>query len=151
MRCPPRFLWASVLIFGLMGCGGDDTTTGDSGVTDTDTYCTSNHARVGHAAELSTLFHDTTGTATILDDCTIKVTGFSYDGTGLDVRFYGALGSDFENGFAMTEDLRKNGGYDNETLTIDMPDGHSFDEVDSLSLWCVDVGISFGEGVFAEP
>ncbi len=39
------------------------------------------------------------GRATITDDCTITLTNFFYDGNGIDVRFYGALGKDFVRGF----------------------------------------------------
>jgi hypothetical protein len=150
-------VWFLVL---LLGCGdkaGDDTaadTASDTEAdadTDADSDCPQTHARVGHVAELETHHHDTAGTATILDDCTIQVTGFTYDGTGLDVRFYGALGSDFDSGFALTEDLIRDGGYSDETLTITIPEGHTVDEVDSLSLWCVDVSRSFGDGVFVAP
>ena len=79
------------------------------------------------------------------------MTDFTYDGTGIDVRFYGALGSDFESGFPMTENLLSGQGYSGETLIITMPKGHSFDEVDSLSLWCSDASVSFGDGIFSDP
>jgi len=131
--------------------GMGDTATGDTGTVDTGpSGCTSTHARVGQTATISTLFHRTMGTARIVDDCTIVVEGFGYDGTGIDVRFYGGLGGDYGGGFAISDDLIRAGGYDGETLTLTLPGGRTLDEMDGLSLWCVAAGVSFGDGQFAE-
>ena len=43
------------------------------------------------AAELEEYFHDVSGTAEIVDDCTVIIHDFTYDGTGLDVRIYGGI------------------------------------------------------------
>ena len=67
---------------------------------------------------------------------------------GIDVRFYGGLGGAFNRGFAISDDLLRSGGYSGETLTLTIPAGHSLDEMDGISLWCVAAGISFGEGQF---
>jgi mono/diheme cytochrome c family protein len=111
--------------------------------------CEATHPRVGQTATLSMDFHRTTGTARIVDDCTIVIEDFGYDGTGIDVRFYGALGRDYDAGFPISEDLLRSGGYSGETLTLTLPEGRTLDDMDSISLWCVDVGVSFGDGVFA--
>jgi len=124
--------------------GARDASSGDAG----SSGCAATHARVGQVAMLSADFHGTTGTARIVDDCTIVVEGFGYDGTGIDVRFYGALGRDYGSGFALSDDLLLAGGYDGASLTLTLPPGHTLDEVDSISLWCVAVGVSFGDGSF---
>jgi len=143
----------SWLWFSLLACGDDVTTDSGSVPDDTATAptraCDGTHSRVGHVAELETHHHETAGTATILDDCTIQVAGFTYDGTGLDVRFYGALGGDWGSGFAMTDDLRRDGGYADETLTFSIPPEQTLDDLDGLSLWCIDAAVSFGDGTFA--
>lgn len=138
----------------LLGCGGDtidSAASADDTATAPTRACDATHPRVGQVAELATHHHDTAGTATILDDCTVQVTGFTYDGTGLDVRFYGALGEDWASGFAMTDDLRRDGGYADETLTFSVPPEQTLDDLDGLSLWCIDAAVSFGDGVFAAP
>ena len=125
---------------------GDATTTGDPGGD-----CPMTSARIGWTAELSTLFHDVSGTAEIIDDCTVVISSFSYDGTGIDVRVYGAQDGDYDNGYAMTDDLLQPGGYENVTLVAKLPEGRSMDELDGISVWCVDVGVDFGSGMFAPP
>jgi hypothetical protein len=34
-------------------------------------------------------------------------------------------------------------------MWITLPSGRSLDEVDGLSVWCVPVGVSFGDGLFS--
>ena len=110
--------------------------------------CDSTHSRVGQTAVLSTDFHGTTGTATIVDDCTIVVEMFGYDGTGIDVRFYGGVDRNYRDGFAISDDLLQSGGYSGATLTLNVPAGRTLDEINSLSLWCVAARVSFGDGMF---
>jgi hypothetical protein len=104
---------------------------------------------VGWKAELVEYQHDVAGTATIIDNCTVEITHFTYDGTGIDVRVYGGVGGDYGAGFAMTDDLLKTGGYDDETLVATVPDGRTLDDLDGISVWCVDFAIDFGSDTFA--
>ncbi len=130
---------------------GDPSGDGDGdGDGDPGGDCPSTSARIGWTAELQANFHNVGGTAEIVDDCTVVISNFTYDGTGIDVRIYGAQGGDYDNGFAMTDDLLLPGGYDGETLVAKLPDGESMDELDGISVWCVDVGIDFGSGNFAK-
>ncbi len=129
--------------------GVPDATTSDGGVVDSGSSgCDSTHAKVGQTAMLSTLFHGTTGTATIVDDCTIVIEDFGYDGTGIDVRIYGGLGGDYNAGFAISDDIIRAGGYSGDTLTLTLPAGKTLNDLDGISVWCVDVGVSFGDGMF---
>lgn len=141
---------------------GTDTTTGtDPTGTDTDTAtdtdpttgsgCATTHPSIGYTASLQAFFHNVGGTAEIVDDCTIVISDFTYDGTGIDVRIYGGLGGAYESGFAMTDDLLKPGGYNGTTLVATVPDGFTLDDLDGISVWCVDVGVDFGSGVFSPP
>ena len=111
--------------------------------------CDSTHEKIGQTAELTPFAHGVGGTATIVDDCTIEVTSFDFDGQGINVRFYSGLGGDFDSGFSMSEmDLRRNPGYADETVFAQLPDGRTLDELDAISVWCVPVGVSFGDGQF---
>lgn len=124
---------------------GSDTPTSNA-----NTGCTATNSKIGQTAQFSTLFHDVTGTATIIDDCTIDLTGFSFDGGGIDVRIYvGNNGQFRENagGFAISEDL-VGIAYSGNTLRLTLPAGRSLDDFDSISVWCVAVGVSFGTGFF---
>ncbi|MBL4632650.1 MAG: DM13 domain-containing protein, partial [Kofleriaceae bacterium] len=70
--------------------------------------CESTHPNIGQSANLGTIAHNVSGTATIIDDCTIEVTNFNYDGQGIDVRFYSGVGGNFSGGFSMSDtDLRR--------------------------------------------
>ncbi len=134
---------------------GPDATTGTTDPTTTTTTtggdCTTDHPYVGWTAELQNIFHDVGGTAEIVDDCTIVINNFTYDGTGIDVRIYGGIDGDYDNGFPMTEDLLKPGGYNGTTLVATVPDGQTLDDLNGISVWCVDVGVDFGSGMFGPP
>ena len=111
--------------------------------------CDATHAKVGQAAQLSTFAHGVSGTATIIDDCTIEVTSFNFDGNGIDVRFYGGVGGNYRAGFSMSEeDLRRDAGYSNETVYAQLPVDRTLDDLDGISVWCVPAGANFGDGQF---
>jgi len=111
--------------------------------------CTSVHAKVGWTATLTANFHGVTGTAEIVDDCNIVITGFGFDGTGIDVLLYGAQNGSWALGFAMTGNLLLPGGYDGDTLIANLPANRTFDDLDGVSVWCDPVGIDFGSGTFS--
>ena len=51
----------------------------------------------------------------------------------------------------MSEDLVRSEPYDGETVYAQLPDGRTLDELDGISVWCVDVSQSFGDGLFENP
>jgi mono/diheme cytochrome c family protein len=124
--------------------GGDDTVPepGESG-------CSSDHPMVGATAELSTFAHDVAGTARVVDDCTIVLTGFTYDGGGIDVQVYGGIGGDYDppTGFSMSDNLLGR-LFDDDTLTVRLPEDRTLDDLDGVSIWCVTVGANFGDASF---
>ena len=123
---------------------------GDDPMNSAATGCSSTSAKIGQSATLSSLFHQVAGTATIIDDCTIDLTGFNFDGGGIDVRVYVGNGGEFlaaAGGFAISNDLVGIAYVDN-TLRLTLPAGRTLDDFDSISIWCVAVGVSFGTGFF---
>lgn len=122
----------------------------DDPLINSETGCTTTNSKIGQTAEFTRLFHQVSGTATIVDDCTIDLTGFSFDGGGIDVRIYVGSGGRFresQGGFAISEDL-VGIAYSNNTLRLTLPAGRTLDDFDSISVWCVAVGVSFGTGFF---
>lgn len=122
----------------------------DDPLINSETGCTSTSPKIGQTASFSNLFHDVGGTATIIDDCTIDLTNFNFDGGGIDVRIYvGNDGRFFERegGFAISGDL-VGIAYSNNTLRLTLPPDRSLDDFNSISVWCVAVGVSFGTGFF---
>jgi len=138
-----------VIAFVLANDGGGGGSGGTGGLR----ACEATHPNIGQVAELQTFAHRVSGTAVIVDDCTIRVDAFEFDGGGVDVRFYGGLGGNYNSGFSMSEqDLRRTGGYDGtETVYAQLPEGRTLDELDGISVWCVPVAASFGDGLFMEP
>ena len=133
---------------------GDTATPVDTAtpIEDTAGACPKTNAKVGWTTTLSTKFHDVKGNATIVDDCTIVISNFFFDGNGIDVKLYGAIDSNFDAGFPIGPQLfNAPVGYDNETLSFTLPADKTMDDLNSISVWCVTVGISFGDGVFTAP
>lgn len=110
--------------------------------------CAAADPRIGQNARLRTYFHSVSGTARIVDDCTIEIQDFTYDGGGLDVRVYGARDLSFSDPVILSRDLRRPGGYRGATLTVKLPEGVTLDDVRAIAIWCVPADVNFGDGVF---
>ena len=136
---------------GTTNAAGDDASGTDT--TCDATGCPKTNAKIGWTTTLSTKFHDVTGNATIVDDCTIVIENFSFDGNGIDVKLYGGIDSNFEaGGFPIGPQLFNFPvGYDNVTLSFTLPANKTMDDLNSISVWCIAAGISFGDGVFIAP
>ena len=65
----------------------DDVMMGMDNV-DVDSGCSTSDPRVGQTAIINGLFHAVAGTATIIDGCTIQITGFAFDGGGINTQIY---------------------------------------------------------------
>lgn len=116
---------------------------------DAQTNCGSTHPRVGQTATLSEKSHDVAGTARIVDDCTIQITGFHYDGDGIDVRMYSGVGGNYRSGRAISRDIYRPGQpFTDVSVFMRLPHGMTLDDLDGISVWCVAVAISFGDGQF---
>eukprot|EP00163_Fabomonas_tropica_P014492 TRINITY_DN2639_c0_g1_i1.p2 TRINITY_DN2639_c0_g1~~TRINITY_DN2639_c0_g1_i1.p2 ORF type:complete len:132 (+),score=27.36 TRINITY_DN2639_c0_g1_i1:132-527(+) len=109
----------------------------------TDAACAKTHKYVGFSGALSELQHDVKGTLTVVDDCTITITNFHYDGRGPETYMYTGQDNDFSNGRAIgavLPDTAVAGG----TLTRTLPSGLTFDDFNSVSIWCVPFKANFG-------
>jgi len=119
-----------------------------------DTYasegrCAKTHPNVGYNGTFSTLAHNVTGKATIIDDCTIQITEFSYDGKGPLVYFYAAIDHQYNTNSAFAIGAQLQGQvYDAAELTVTLPIGKSLDDLNGLSVWCADFNADFGNVSF---
>ena len=114
--------------------------------------CSSTHSMVGFSGTFTTYAHGVKGTATIIDDCTIQITEFSYDGQGPDVFFYAAQEFDFYGSESLQLGGNINGTvYDMTTIILKVPYTKSLDDFNTLSVWCLDFGINFGDLKFSSP
>jgi hypothetical protein len=109
--------------------------------------------QVGWQAELSTIAHNVSGTVSIVDENTIQVDDFTYDGRGISVYFY--LGQadtrpSFLSGLPIGSELVGSAFNGSQPpLLIDLPAGETLEGWNAISVWCVAVGMSFGSGTFA--
>ena len=114
-----------------------------------DGRCAKTHRKIGHSGSFSTLAHNVSGTATIIDNCTIEITNFTYDGGGPKVYFYGAIDHNYSSDAAFQLGSELQGKiYENESLTITLPNGKTLDDLTGLSVWCADFNADFGSMVF---
>jgi Electron transfer DM13 len=145
------FALATTQALFLAGCGGGSDSIPTAAVTtpltNTALGCTKLSPKIGQTATLSTRAHGVTGKAQVIDDCTIEITSFSYDGGGLpDVFFYGAMAANYATGFAIGTNLFGKPQV-NTTIKLTLKD-KELDNLDGISLWCIRAGMSFGDGLF---
>ncbi len=105
------------------------------------------HAKVGQTAVFQTHFHGVAGTAHIVNNHTIELRNFTYDGTGIDVRVIVSPNASFSPYTIISGNLL-GPAYSNATLTFAVPESINLDYVSYISIWCVPVGINFGDGTF---
>ena len=116
---------------------------------DTSSSATSNPL-VGTTATFSNFTHNIGGTMTLVDDRTIRITNFTYDGGGPAVYFY--IGTD--GGYSPSRGGRQIGSmlngrsYNNETITLTLPADVTLDAFNGISVWCELFFVSFGEATF---
>lgn len=131
---------------------GSNTDYNDGDTTASSDYScdSSDHPKVGQMAVFQMYHHQVAGEALIKDNCTIEVTNFTYDGLGPDVLFYGGVDGDYRGsgpGFALSDNINGR-AYDNETVTIELTSPAYLDLMNGISVWCADVDVSFGDGLF---
>lgn len=113
------------------------------------------YARAGWVATLSKLAHGVSGTVTIVDSRTLRLSNFQYDGGGPQV--YAYLGREdssaaYQAGLPIGPRLNRGGvPYLNATLDLQLPEGQTLDSYVALSIWCSDFRANFGSGVFKAP
>lgn len=111
--------------------------------------CAQSHEKVGYSGYFETFHHNVAGKATIIDDCTIEISQFSYDGGGPDVYFFAAKDHNYDSASAFPVGNRLNGQvFDNANFTIKLPINKSLDDLTGLSVWCIDFSADFGHMEF---
>lgn len=111
--------------------------------------CAKTHNKVGWYGNFSSLAHNVSGKVTIIDDCSIHISEFYYDGGGPEVYIYAADNHNYSDASAFSVSQRINGTeYDNSSLTLTLPVGKTLDDFTGLSVWCVDFDANFGQMEF---
>lgn len=112
--------------------------------------CTSDHPYVGRSAEFSNFAHGIAGTVTILNDCEMEVTGFNYDGGGPSVYFFAATDRAYSGDSFIIGNQLNGQRWANDTIRLQIPEGRSLDDFNSLSVWCADFNANFGDVFFGD-
>jgi hypothetical protein len=99
---------------------------------------------------LSTRFHSVAGRVVIVDDDTLRIEDFHYDGGGPAVYLYlgrANTNAAFRQGVALGP-LLSGPVYRGDDLVIDVPADISLSDYTAISVWCAAFNISFGSGTF---
>jgi len=131
----------------LMGCSGEDSISFANPAPE-ERSCESTNSLVGQtrALRVSSLY-GISGDITIVSDCEIEISNFFYNGLGPNVSFYGGANGDFRGGINMSEILNGR-AWQGETLNLFLPEGSSFDEINSFSVWCFEFDVDFSSASF---
>jgi hypothetical protein len=106
------------------------------------------HPKVGKVATFSTVAHNVQGTAHIVNNRTVELRNFYFDGGGLDVQVYVSTnGTSYDPYISLSTNLVGT-AYEDETVVLAIPEGADLDDFQYISIWCVDVNFSFGDGYF---
>jgi len=113
------------------------------------TNCAKTHSKVGYNGFFDSISHNVSGRAEFLDDCTIKITEFSYDGGGPEVYFYGAVDHKYAENGAFAIGQKINGiVYNNDEVILRIPNDKTLDDITGISVWCADFNANFGQVTF---
>jgi hypothetical protein len=110
------------------------------------------YPRAAWVADITRGEHSVTAQVTIVDERTLQVEHFTYDGTAPLVYFYlGASDDDtaFENGLQLDPILDR--AYNDETLVLKLPGAETLDGYNAISVWCAQFSVSFGSATFTAP
>ncbi len=110
------------------------------------------YERAGWVADIPLGAHQVRAVATIINETTIQVEHFTYDGTAPAVYFYlGESDSDaaFDEGLGLMPLLDR--AYAEETLTLFLPDGQTLDGYTAISVWCEEFSVNFSSASFEPP
>lgn len=108
--------------------------------------CADNNLKPGYTGTFSTLAYEVAGRVTVINNCSLEVTMFTYvDGGAPGVSLYAGINGVFTGpdafGFGPRFDGRT---LRNETLIVTLPPGKTVADFDSLSVWCFDFDANFG-------
>jgi hypothetical protein len=114
--------------------------------------CDSETSKAGYVGDFSNLAHGVSGSAKVIDNCTIEITMFNFDGQAPNVQFYAGNNVTFTGSEAFAIGGRIDGTrYVNQTVVLRIPNGKTVEDFDSLSVWCVEFGADFGNLRFTAP
>lgn len=113
-------------------------------VANLDPKCSKNGSLVGFESDFVMLQHQLRGVFTLINNCSFRVSEFDMI-EGSDVRWWGAIGDDFENltnGFEIS-DQNLNRTYKNDSFIIRLKN-HTWDQIKVVAVWDRPTASDFG-------
>ena len=110
------------------------------------------YPRANWFATLSTLQHGVSGTVTIVDERTLRLDNFNYDGTAPAAYVYVTeVDSRASQIAGRSVGPQITQAFSNASITIQLPAGQTLDSFGAVSIWCVTFRANFGSGTFKAP
>jgi len=142
--------YIAIFSFISLGCSGDDNSVELPNEAPESRACESTNSLVGQSRELRVSnTYGISGLITIVSDCEIEITDFFYNGSGPNVSFYGGLNGNYRDGINLSDpiDGRR---FEGETVNLFLPDGLTFDDINSFSVWCFEFNVNFSSATFQQ-
>jgi len=121
-------------------------------LTCTRTFGDGGYERAGWIARIGPGLHQVMGRVTIVDDRTLQVEHFTYDGGApLVYMTLGALDTyqSFFDGLQVPPVLDR--PFDDESFTLTLPGDATLDGYRAISVWCAEFHVNFGSALFTCP
>lgn len=99
-------------------------------------------------------FHAVAGTVTIVDEDTLQVEHFDYDGGGEGLVYFYLAKDSTQQAFIQGLEIGPNlfgTVYQDASLTLDLPAGTTLDGYDFVGVWCVPAAALFSAASFRQP
>lgn len=93
--------------------------------------------------------HDAGGVATIVDEDTLRIDDFTYDGNAPDAYIYLGMGEDTFKTDGIRLSAKLDRPYAGESLTFDLPAGVTLADFDTIAVFCYRYDEVFASGTFA--
>lgn len=134
-------VYVFALSFVLVSCSNDEVP--ELNEIPEEQVCDATHTLVGESRALAVSdLYGISGTVTIVSDCEVQFSNFFYNGSGPAVSIYAGLDGNFVSGISLSAPI--NGRqFSGETFSVFLPEGSSFDEFNSFSVWCFQFDIDF--------
>ena len=128
-----QLIWCLIIIFSIAGCECAEVNLGD----------------------FVTYQHGVKGTVYKVDDKTLKITNFFYDGTGPDAFFYVGTGTKpIQGGVKIEYSTNKEdnilGRFSNDEVILTLPDSVVMSQLKWISVWCRAYKVNFGDLYFGD-
>ncbi len=134
------------ILLGLISCTGVEQANQAAA----SRACETTHPMVGRTSNFfEGNIYGISGQVSIVSDCEIEISNFFYNGAGPNVSIYAGRNGNYGRGVGINLSEPINGQrFTGETLNLFLPEGVTFDDVNSFSVWCFEFDVDFSSARF---